>query len=294
MEPKRAIDEQLIARYLLGDLPEEQQRQLEEQYFTDETCFELLLAVEDELFSDYAQGKLSPSERAQFERRFLTSSEGRQRLAFAETVARAIVPKKPNRLRFALAATVVLAVSGAGWLFIKYKNLNSQVAQLQAEQQNWQRRQQDWQQQLAQQRQHNDELTKRFQQGEKLIARLQDELARQVGPAIVSFVLPSGSVRGINEPRQVPIPLRASSVRLQLEGEGEYTSYRVQLRTAAGQEVWDKSGLPARSTAEGPVVIINLPARVLSPGDYELELRGVTAQGDVDVIDYYRFSVVRR
>ena len=86
---KESINEELLTRYLLGQLSEEEQQRIEELYFTDDEIHEQLVALEDELRFDYAQGKLNHREREQFEKRFLASAEDREMSAFASALASA-------------------------------------------------------------------------------------------------------------------------------------------------------------------------------------------------------------
>src|SRR5262249_37041719 len=73
----------LWTSYLLGELGEEAQNRIEEQFFTDEDSYQQLLALEDELKYEYAQGGLTPQQRRAFEKRFLRSPEDHQKVAVA-------------------------------------------------------------------------------------------------------------------------------------------------------------------------------------------------------------------
>jgi anti-sigma factor RsiW len=84
MAEHKRDDEELMHRYLLGELPEEEQEKLEARYFADDELFELLLVVEDELLDRYARGDLSEHERRRLERHFLQSQARRKRLMFTE------------------------------------------------------------------------------------------------------------------------------------------------------------------------------------------------------------------
>ena len=84
---KRTTDETaLMIRYLLGDVSEDEQLRLEEQFFTDEDSYQQLTALEDELRYDYAQGNLTPRERQLFEKRFLTTPADRKKVDLAKAV----------------------------------------------------------------------------------------------------------------------------------------------------------------------------------------------------------------
>lgn len=73
-------DERRVRRYLLGELPEEDARQLEERLLREDEFVEQVLLLEDELIEDYAGEELSADERGRFERHFLTTPRRRRQL----------------------------------------------------------------------------------------------------------------------------------------------------------------------------------------------------------------------
>jgi anti-sigma factor RsiW len=81
-----------IRQYLLGDLPAQEEVELESAFFRDA---ELLARVElgrDDLADDYAARRLSDADREKFERRLLASDDGCEELAITRalrTAARA-------------------------------------------------------------------------------------------------------------------------------------------------------------------------------------------------------------
>lgn len=87
-------DEQLLTRYLLGELPEEERAELEAEYFADPELFARLLATEDELIDAYVRGALLGQARARFEERFLRTGDQVQRIAFASALRKT---QKPPR-----------------------------------------------------------------------------------------------------------------------------------------------------------------------------------------------------
>lgn len=74
-----AINEQLVRRYLLGDLPRRERERVEAGLLTDDHYYQSLTAleeeVEDDLIDEYLHGELTESERENFNRVFLTSPE---------------------------------------------------------------------------------------------------------------------------------------------------------------------------------------------------------------------------
>jgi anti-sigma factor RsiW len=85
--------DELITRYLLGEMSGEDESRFESRYFDDDSLFEQLTAIEDELIHAYARGELAPRERSLFEARYLASERGRERIAFARELSRALAPE---------------------------------------------------------------------------------------------------------------------------------------------------------------------------------------------------------
>src|SRR5882724_5404200 len=97
------VDEGLLQRYLLGNLSEEEQVQVEDRAFADALYLGALEAAEADLIDSYVRGGLSQPDRRQFERRFLTSPQRRSKVDFARALARVaaetshpLVPAHPS------------------------------------------------------------------------------------------------------------------------------------------------------------------------------------------------------
>ena len=78
--------EELLARYLLGDLSEAEQSAIEDRAFEDRQFAKNILAVEAELIDQYVRGELAGAERQKFETRFLASAERRRKVEFANAL----------------------------------------------------------------------------------------------------------------------------------------------------------------------------------------------------------------
>ncbi len=218
METK-PINEGLIARYLLGDLPEEEQVRIEDRAFADREYLQDILAVEADLIDEYVRGELSDFERRQFERRFLTSSERRQKVEFARALAK-VVPETATEnarravavqasiswwdsfvtflrslnpaLKLSMAAAAVVLTIGVSWLVRETIRLRGQVAKLQAEQQSRQRQEEDLQRQIAGERSRNEDLARQVQR----VARTPEKPEKpDEPPLIATLFLPAGISR---------------------------------------------------------------------------------------------------
>jgi len=318
-------NEKLIARYLLGELPEDQQVEIEDRAFSDKDYLASITAVENDLIDEYVRGELSATDRQRFETRFLASAERRKRVEFA-TALRTVVSESPipekklvqnmpqwswrdslyafiNGLnpaaRLALVAATILLIVGAAWLFAETLRLRRQVNQLQAEKQSGQ----DFQQALDAERKRNEELNARLNQ-EKQQREQTDESLRQLTetpeatkpappPVFASLTLLPGLSRGGGQKPNLDLSNDVRLVRLQIgiDPEEQYKSFAVELRTVAGRQVWNRENLAARTRRGTRAVGLTLPATVLKPGEYELRLRGLTDGGGTEDVGFYYFTV---
>ncbi len=143
----------IFKRYLLDEASDDERIAIEERFMKDDAAYDEMLAVEAELFYEYQENELTPSERSVFDRKFLGTSEGRDRLAFAaaflETTADiarersfAAVPEaQPGILRsiaaffsfgkamqFGIAAAALVVTLGVIGLVIQNQRTRNDVA----------------------------------------------------------------------------------------------------------------------------------------------------------------------
>lgn len=137
----------VIRQYLLGMLAQEQYLRLEQRLLTSNALFEEILIAEDELIDEYLSGALSETEQEHFVTCFLKAPERQQKLRFSKTFKKYIksagteeaseaagsAPQafslrdylsRLTRVRspvvnFALAATLLILLSGVSWVLIK-------------------------------------------------------------------------------------------------------------------------------------------------------------------------------
>jgi hypothetical protein len=322
-------NEELIVRYLLGELPEEQQIAIEDRAFADSEYLAAVTAIENDLIDEYVRHELSGNDRLRFEERFLASAERRKRVAFAKALSEVhsevAVPVKNvvspatswswrdsfyaflNGLnpaaRFAVVAAMILLVVGAAWLFTETQRLRGQLAQLQADNQSRQNQRQALEQQIEQERRRNEELNARLNQ-EKQQREQSDESLRQLSetadatnppprPVIASLTLLPGLARGGGQKPNLVLPDKARLVRLQvgIDPEEQYKTFAVEVRTLSGRQVWTRENLSARNRRGTRAIGITLPATALKPGDYELRLRGTTEGSGTEDVGFYYFTV---
>lgn len=336
---KESDNEELITRYLLGELPDDEQIRLEDRAFSDKQYMQNVLAVEGELIDDYVRGSLSGRRRGQFERRFLASHERRQKVEFARALAKVasksavtepvrqpVIALTPTlwwnsfigllrsatpTVKWSLAAASLALVIGVPWLIAQTIRLRGEIDQLQAERQTWRARQDGLEQQVAGENARREELAARLERereqrerSEELARQLEQERerltrSREVQPGLPSMIaslilLPNAS-RGAGDRPKLVVPQAARLARLQigLEREDEYQSFRVELRTAQGQEVWTQDHLRPRQTRAGQVVNVVIPGSIFGTGSYELTLKGVIDPQKTEDVRYYYFDVLK-
>jgi hypothetical protein len=341
-----AVSEELIDRYLLGDLPEERQAEIEDRAFQDRQYMERILAAESDLIDEYVRGGLSDSQRRLFDSRFLASAERRRKVEFAKAlssvISEAVVTEKESRhavarthaslwksfadffrgLRpltgFSLAAASLLLVIGISLIVKERMRLRTQVAQLEAEQQTQQRERQSLERRLAEERARGEELSSRLQtekeqrerseESARALEREKQELAarstRPTQPAqtspqppVVTLALLAGIARGNEGTRpKLVLPPSARLVRLQIgiEPGDDYQSFRAELNTQGGQRILSEDNLSARAKGRGRSIILNVPAKLLEAGQYELSLKGRDVAGTTEDIGYYYFEVLKK
>ena len=281
-----------LVRYLLGDLPRQEQECFEEEYFTSDEAWEALNAAEDDLINSYVRGELSPLQREQFERHFLASAKDCERVELAKILLNSAVRRRVGMLddRQAPAAPSWIGTSTLKWVSaaagvaaaVLAVFLLGQNHRLRIEIDDFQKQRAELQRQNTQLQQHIAALTK------------------TTGPevATISLVLTPGLLRDTgpeNQNNVLKLPAKAALVKLLLDlRRDEYSEYDVALRTVEGKEIQQIAGLKSEPGAHGGrVVALSLPLRLLLPGDYIIRLYGQNAQNKMETLTPYSLSVIR-
>ena len=248
--------DQVMTRYLLGELSESEQAALEEKYFTDPRVFDQVLKAESELVDNYVRGRLSTQTRERFEQSFLIHPRRRERVKFAEALAtrldqiegsravaeppgagvsrwqRLLLALRGRRLVLGFSMSLVFLLTAVGGIrfFIENRRLRQELAQTREAQAERARRERELQQQLTDEERRAHELAGEEARAEELAAepvrqraRQQTIQTKQAPPArsastFASLVLTVGGVRGIDtgQASHLVIPRGTSQVRLRL------------------------------------------------------------------------------
>jgi hypothetical protein len=275
-----ALNEQIVRRYLLGELPARERERLEAGLLIDEGYHETLIAleneVEDELIDEYLDGELTETQRENFERVFQNTPERAHKLtvikdlkfraakaSHGKTSAANIVKKGPwykdwmtaiaffqnPVLGFSSAVALVLALVCCVWLWTKTNTLETQLQQAKAEHpidagiKN----------QVEDLKKRNQELTVQLDRSEKARA----ELAASK----------NGETQNITSPDTKPSPERATFATLILTSVSRSTNQKIPMLTLR------------RSDTEARLF---LNVERLNPTDYK-RFRATVKKGDSEV-----------
>ena len=250
------VEDRRLAEFLLGQLPSDEQAELEEKVFVDDDFEEQLDATADDLIHAYLQGGLSADDRAAFETHFLTLLRHRDRFAFLRDLLSAVERT---------AATPRAARAWPAWgLWAAAAVLAAVAAVL---------------------------LMRPQPQGPQQAEDLpQPPLAAtpSAGPSPPEAPPPSPSARpsrnGAREivrlarqtatsPAEVRLASATRTVRVEVPVEKDGpAAYDAVLRDARGSQVWRAEGVSPESE-EGPL-LLDIPARLLASGDYQLQVEG--------------------
>lgn len=215
-----ALNEQLVRRYLLDDLPKRERERLEVGLLTDDHYGETLMALEeevgDDLIEEFLDGELTGTERENFERVFLNSPERAHKIkvirdlkdratpvAEPETPAQKIVKTDPPYRRsipaigifqnplfgFSNAVALTLALLCCVWLWMRSSRLETQLMEA--------RIQHPTDSVLKEQVEHlnrrNEELTAKLQLSEAERAAAEQQVAALKGGEGQEVVQPDNS-----------------------------------------------------------------------------------------------------
>jgi predicted nuclease with TOPRIM domain len=322
--------DQVITQYLLGSLPEVETERLDELSITSQEFAESLSASEKDLIDAYVQGELSGAMLAQFKSHYLSSPIRRERVEFAEafqvfartqrvfddspTRGQADLHRKRKRgwlstlgifgeqhpaLQWGLAVAVVIFIVAGAFLLLQNARLREQMSIEQAHRDELQQREMQLQKELDQQRASNTAIERELAQVREERVRIEEELKKSgklpvTGTAIASFVL-TPQLRGVEQAKAVSIPVNTGRVTMQLNLEpNDYQTFTVVLLDQSNhQELWRSGKLKAGSRGDDRTLNVSFSAGLLKPQRYALQVSGISANGQPEVLSDYPFKVVK-
>jgi hypothetical protein len=303
--------EGLMRRYLLGLLPEAEQAVLEERFFEDGELLGEMRAVEQDLVDAYVRGRLAPDEKSIFESHYLSMPRHAERVAFArdllamayaEPSLKVTESREPfwrSWLSFiqipqfgmiaALAMLVILLVSGL-LLLRERARWREELAQSRAARSEQEEKLRALEQEITKGRADAAQLAAELERLRRQSARPTETAA----PATIFSFLLLTTTRDQVEQQTLRLAPNATQVRLLMKiRAGGYKSYRVRIDPVDGGKTWESASVAARPAGVTTTLSILIPARNLAPGDYNLELSGIDANGAAESIENYSFRVSR-
>lgn len=323
-------DEKLLRRYLLGQLTEAEQEDLEQRLFSDEELFDLLNAMEDDLTDEYVNNSLSGHDRERVESHFLRAPERKQKVKIsqamqkyatnvsaAQAVARAQAPAEKvswwqsllasfrwrNPALAAFAAIALMLTLAAVWLALENNRLKAELARRAVPE--------TPDQDLAEQRARAAELERKLAEEQQRRSQLEQELAAaksaQPQPrdneipdapkltyAAVTIALMPGLLRDVDEVASVDLTKEASELRLVLGLEDDpYPSYRAEIQTEDGASIWKSGRLRAARAKAGDAVTLKVSPALFQKGIYRVVLSGSEDGNSYEKAGSYIFKVVK-
>lgn len=313
------FSDDLIVQYLLGELSEKQQVELEDRAFQDPVLLSNIAAVEHDLIDEYVAGEIRANRLERFESHFLASQERLKKVAFAKALKDVVAQEQrrqpareqtPHRTFFASlaaflnrpaaayafgVAVLVLAV-GAVWLVMNTLTLRSELARLRSTQDAQSTERRRLETELDSERKRSDELAAQLEQAKQnQTGGPTPETPRSPSPIIAALTLLPGLSRSEGTTPKLTIAKDANTVRLQIVIDPRET-YRVfsAVVSAGGRTVYSAPRLVPTKANAGRSVYLNIAASAIKSGRHEVSLKGLAENGSTEDVGFYYFDVTKK
>jgi Flp pilus assembly protein TadG len=301
----RSPADQAAVDYLLGNLAEPDQAELERRLLEDGQSFEQLSIAEDELIEEYLQGELSETERERFEGGYLASPALRERLDFARALkanlllresaqklrdraGRSFPGGRGTALRVSLAFALVLVVAGS-FISFQYVQTRRELDRGVAEKADLLRRETELRKQVADLKARAESLMQEADPARNPASKPKP-ISDHSESVVAAFALTATLVRDSGVTQTLNLSREVTEVALTLSTrEGLPGPFRATLRTVTGSTVWrTRDSSPLLAEKPPGSVTVRIPASRLPNNDYILTLSRVGPGGRAqDAADYY-------
>lgn len=316
-------NENIIQKFLLGEMAEEERSQFEERFITDAELFEEIKVVEDELIERYVRGRMDPAEGASFEKSFLTTAKRRERVENSRYVIEGLIHRKDNPAvesiseetnsehsiwekftaffltpQFA-AGLAALALALVGW--IVYQNLNRENPEVVQEGNTNVVETPTPAPANIETNEVNSAVPEDMQVNKSIPIKKPTPKVRPTktpSPAKTPVIVKSapnpvlalfpGTLRSGGKTGQVSLPKGAKNLQLRLNlARSDYKTYVVEIVDADGAAILESGKLkPGKSS-----ISISVPVKKLKRGDYLVKLRGFNGEGASESVADYQFRI---
>lgn len=279
---EEAVTDALLRQFLLGRVEDEQQQRIESLFITDSVMRDRVLAAEQKLMDDYLEDCLSTTDRELFLSLYGDTSAQQRKLRIAKSIQE-WAANQPNtsligdvaamsvwdRLRAQLRPKPVLVIPLA---------VTAMVAIVVA---------------LVWVNSRRSERNRQHEIVQQELAELNTPSSlREVPPGMSQLTLKPGSVRSVDPEPELKKRADSSVAELRLlwMQKEDYPSYHVILRRPGDEQSNTISNLTAEKE-DGKFIRVRLLNRRLTRGNYQVELRGVAADGSKSPPEVYSFTV---
>lgn len=293
-------DDELLRGYLLGRLQEPEADRLEQRLLAEDDLFDLLEALEAELLAAGSRGELAPAERERVFRRLASSPQGRERLALAQSLNRLaderlapVVPlhrraaaSKPVFQWTALAAAALLATAGLIW-FTYQTPQGGEFAPRVAHERPAPARPAPVPPAVPKKEEPAPQASP-----DRLAVKEEGAPAKRSEPVKAVLAIALTTLRDAGaEPEQLHLPSNAevAEIQVDLEGLEDAGPFHASVRARGEEPVWEKNGLKPQKLDWGTALVLDVPARRLASGLYEVS---VTSSAEPEEMTQ-EFRVVR-
>jgi hypothetical protein len=290
------MDDELLRSYLLGELPEAEADRLEQRLLAEDELFDLMEALEAELLAASSRGELAPAERERVLRRLASSPQGRERLALAKalnTVADGLSKKAPSpvvpfRTRAAvpkpvfqwaaLAAAGLLMAAGLSWFSRQAPQEGSSGPLAVHERPAPASPVAPAPEESPASPAPIAPTPREPQRVPERLAGKDDAATKRPEPVKALLMLSLTTLRGAEEVEELRLPPGAdiAEIQIDLEGLEDSASFHAAVRSKDKVTIWEKSGLESRRLDWGTALVLDVPAGLLTPGEYEVAVTAGT------------------
>lgn len=280
MKEEAATDAQL-RQFLLGKVDDEERQRIESLFLTDALMNERVLAAEQELFDDYLEESLSTADREAFLSLYGDTAAQKRKLRIAKSVQQwaldqpktpSVIPKPAisiwgrllERLRLRPVLVIPIAVAAAVAIVASLVWVNSRTSE-----------------------RHREYLA----MNQELAQLNTPSRLREVPPGMSTLTLRPGSVRSPEESelsKRTDTPV--SELRLLWMQEQHYSTYQATLRRPGNDQSYTFPNFTV-DNEDGKMIRVRVPLHLLTRGNHQIELSGISADGTKSWPEVYNFTV---
>jgi len=299
------VESQRLISYLLGGLQVEERRQIEQRYFDDDEFFQEMLILEEELIDRYVNGDLSDVDSERFEISYLTNPQSRSQVEFAKSLAGALsnvmvnrplkerdsqAPRAPSGLLAAsspqrhpltwgLIAGLAVVIIGALLLLIGNLRLYKKANRFEQESAS-----------LSQQREEtnrlNDQMNRDLKQLEQEKKRIESLSPTPANASIAIRTIFPMLTRSGKAGQVLHVLPQTTLLILQAPVESPAIKTYQVIVTKDGAKVLQLNHLKSRSTSNGNIIEIPLITSLLDGLSYTLMIKPEDGEEGTDIYEF--------